>query len=481
MYVFQLPFHEIKALSDILDAGNSWEELASAMPQIAAEDVNACRQAPSRHTSPTEELLRIWGTKGYSVLQLYKVLAKVKHVRAMKVIRHLVEEKYHRLESDEAGQSARNQANASFASPSCDGAAHRRPSVPSVAASIGSSTKRSVAQSTAASLVQTGASAASSAASSAMLSGLQNTPTVRFEELLDATDRFAATNMVGRGGYGVVYKGYWKHTHVAVKRIQARGDSSVEQEKERLRQSLMELRTLAMYRHDNVLPLYGYSLDGPEPCLVYQFMAGGSLEDRLLCRNGTAALTWTQRLNIANGTSKGLHFLHTIGAQPLIHGDVKSANILLDKHFEPKLGDFGLCRVGQIEVGIEASPLVASHIKGTLAYLPPEFITSKHLSTKLDVYSFGVVMLEVATGLRAYSDRRQPHSIVDFILEARRKVSIGASDEQQSSLVDLADKKAGGDDALRPIFWRLLNVGLLCSDREPTARPVFGQIIAQLD
>lgn len=65
--------------------------LASAMPQIAVEDVTACRQAPLRHTSPTEELLRIWGTKGYSVLQLYKVLAKVKHVRAMKVIRHLGE------------------------------------------------------------------------------------------------------------------------------------------------------------------------------------------------------------------------------------------------------------------------------------------------------------------------------------------------------------------------------------------------------
>ena len=183
-------------------------------------------------------------------------------------------------------------------------------------------------------------------------------------------------------------------------------------------------------------------------------------------------------MNIANGTSKGLHFLHTISAQPLIHGDVKSANILLDKHFEPKLGDFGLCRVGQIEVGIEASPLIASHIKGTLAYLPPEFITSKHLSTKLDVYSFGVVMLEMATGLRAYSDGRQPHSIVDYMVEARRQ-AFGA-DEQRTNLVDLADKKAD-DDTHRPIFWQLLNVGLACCDREPTARPVFSQIIGQLN
>ena len=85
----------------------------------------------------------------------------------------------------------------------------------------------------------------------------------------------------------------------------------------------------------------------------------------------------------------------------IIHGDVKSANILLDKHLEPKLGDFGLCRDGQVEAGPgEKSPLIASHLKRTLAYLPPEFISSKILSTKLDVFSFGIVLYELATGKR---------------------------------------------------------------------------------
>lgn len=116
--------------------------------------------------------------------------------------------------------------------------------------------------------------------------GLHNTLCINYEDLALATDDFAQSNVLGRGGYGVVYKGMWKHTMVAVKRlgVQQKNVAAASAEKDRVKQSLMELKTLALYRHDNILPLYGYSLDGPEPCLVYQFMAGGSLEDRLMCR-----------------------------------------------------------------------------------------------------------------------------------------------------------------------------------------------------
>ena len=107
-----------------------------------------------------------------------------------------------------------------------------------------------------------------------------------------------------------------------------------------------ELRILHAIRHDNILPLYGYALDGSFPCLVYQYMPNGSLEDRLVCRQGTYPINWEMRLNISRGTARGLQFLHTIRGTPLIHGDIKSANILLDKNFEPKIGDFGLAREG---------------------------------------------------------------------------------------------------------------------------------------
>jgi len=119
-------------------------------------------------------------------------------------------------------------------------------------------------------------------------------------------------------------------------------------EKVALQQSMGELRILNAIRHDNILPLYGYSLDGTYPCLVYEFMPNGSLEDRLMCRQGTVPLSWRQRLNIARGTARGLNFLHSRSTRekPLIHGDIKSGNILLDKAFDPKIGDFGLAREG---------------------------------------------------------------------------------------------------------------------------------------
>lgn len=95
------------------------------------------------------------------------------------------------------------------------------------------------------------------------------------------------------------------------------------------------------------MSLYAYNLDGQVPCLVYQLMQNGSLEDNLLLKHKSRPLSWLQRHEIAKGTARGLQYLHTIGEKPLIHGDIKSANILLDKNLEPKIGDFGLAREGE--------------------------------------------------------------------------------------------------------------------------------------
>lgn len=318
-----------------------------------------------------------------------------------------------------------------------------------------------------------------------MVSMMDNTLGLSFEELREATDNFSPHRILGRGGYGVVYMATLKHSTVAVKRISCPsktaqnnpGSNQVsEEEKGRWRQSLMELRISALYRHDNILPLYGHSFDGPEPCLVYQYMPMGSLEDRLLCKKiwgqeqKSFPLSWPQRMNIMVGASRGLNFLHTVSKEPLIHGDVKSGNILLDSYLEPKLGDFGLSRRGQVEVPKGAPPLIASHIKGTLAYLPPEFIRSKHLSSKLDVYSFGVVLFEVATGFRAYSDRRSPENLVDYIFSVC---------DDRSKLHSLADAKAlpviGG---ISDLFFA---VGIRCCQRDPQNRLSSGEVLARLE
>ncbi|VDK49565.1 unnamed protein product [Anisakis simplex] len=498
-FVFAMPFGVRKQLSSILDPGNSWEPLAALMPDINNDDVEACRRARDSE-SPTEILLSIWGSKGNRITLLYNLLARARLVRAMEAVRHLVDSKYHHWEvecvrsgtlisattSKGSSEALRNQAHLSTATRlSAD--QHSSPNVISAVAAV-SSKQQQPAQN-----LSSATSATSymycalthiplhsaTSESNDLLIGLQNTTLVRYEEITIATDHFASENFLGKGGYGVVYKGNWKHTQVAVKCIKAKNDAGIEHDKERLRQSLQELRTLAKYRHDNILPLYGYSLDGPIPCLIYQFMANGSLEDRILCRKGTTPLTWSQRRNIAEGSARGLHFLHSVARTPIIHGDVKSANILLDKHLEPKLGDFGLCRDGQVETGPgEKTPLIASHIKGTLAYLPPEFITSKILTTKLDVYSFGVVLLEIATGLRAYVDNKhEPQSVVDYVTNVQARVH-----GDSTRLIDeLADRRCPPTDQPHSNwFLQFIKLGLQCSQKDRDLRPTFQTILSHL-
>uniref|UniRef100_A0A914YL67 non-specific serine/threonine protein kinase n=1 Tax=Panagrolaimus superbus TaxID=310955 RepID=A0A914YL67_9BILA len=382
-YVFELPTRVVLDLGMILDSGDVWEDVAITMPDITDIDINDCRRLRDNRTESrsTEALLRIWGSKGYTINDLYKVFARLKMIRCMKIIKEYVEPDLHMLETDCLSLP---DVITSPKGNSTDGSSFVKPSTHQIHPSVSVYSKKTEGSSW--SSLGDVETELTSGGGGSVLNDLQNTLAVKYLEILEATHNFAVENILGRGGYGTVYKGQWKHLFVAVKRIKSKKDSGAANEKERLRQSLQELRTLAKFRHDNILSLYGYSLDGPEPCLLYQYMANGSLEDRLLCRKGSSPLGWTTRFQISQGVSCGLHFLHSIGKAPMIHGDIKSANILLDRHMEPKIGDFGLCRDGQQEVGVdEKAPLIASHIKGTLAYLPPEFITNKILTTKLDV------------------------------------------------------------------------------------------------
>lgn len=222
---------------------------------------------------------------------------------------------------------------------------------------------------------------------------------------------------------------------------------------------------LNSYRHDNILPLYGFSLGAEEPCLIYQYLPNGSLEDRLLCRQGSKPLSWFQRHNIATGTARGLQFLHTIGEKPLIHGDIKSANILLDSNFEPKIGDFGLAREGPYN---HYTHMKVSKVHGTRPYLPDEFLRHKKFSTKVDTHSFGIVMFELATGLRAYDDQR-PHKFLKDLIEN--------SNDQELAL--LMDKKGGPDD--QQTFPNLIMLGKCCTSRKPKERPEMVTVLQELN
>lgn len=225
-------------------------------------------------------------------------------------------------------------------------------------------------------------------------------PKISYADLATSTRNWSEAHVLGTGGFGTVFHGIWKCTEVAIKRIESRDRHAA---KVQIEQSLNELRCLNYCRHDNILPLYAYSMDdGAQPCLVYKLMAGGSVEQRLFKQRKSAfpPLEWQDRMNIAIGTARGLQYLHTFNGngKPLIHGDIKPANILLDKCTHPKIGDFGLAREGNYA----DAAMEVSRVYGTRPYLPREFLVDRTLSTKVDTYSFGIVLLELATGLKAY-------------------------------------------------------------------------------
>ncbi|KAK5895479.1 hypothetical protein CesoFtcFv8_012069 [Champsocephalus esox] len=164
----------------------------------------------------------------------------------------------------------------------------------------------------------------------------------------------------------------------------------------------MLIRGAFRFRHPNIVELLGFSEGGGAVCLILSYMENRSLEDRL---HGNVSLSWSQRLKVIEGASAALQFLHCPpdGPPALIHGDVKSSNILLDVHLQARLSDFGLARSRPLSCsgGQTCSVGRTETVRGTLAYLPEEYVREGQLSTAVDVYSFGVVLLEVLTGRRA--------------------------------------------------------------------------------
>lgn len=224
-----------------------------------------------------------------------------------------------------------------------------------------------------------------------------------YEEVYAGTDGFSPARQVGEGGFGIVYRATLRNTDCAVKRL--RQDSPLDWTL--LKESFKtEVEKLSKFRHPNIVDLLGFSEGQGSMCLIYSYMENRSLEDQL--HNECSTLSWYQRVSIVKGASKALEFLHLPpgGHKPVIHGDVKSSNILLDTHLVAKLADFGLARFASHgssgrTAGKTTSVGKTETVRGTLAYLPDEYVRNGELGTAVDVYSFGVVLLEVLTGRRA--------------------------------------------------------------------------------
>ncbi|XP_059379280.1 interleukin-1 receptor-associated kinase 1-like isoform X2 [Carassius carassius] len=230
-----------------------------------------------------------------------------------------------------------------------------------------------------------------------------------FEEVQRCTCNFSPCKQIGEGGFGHVYKAVMRNTEFAVKKLKEDSHLDWNVVKESFR---TEVEKLSQYRHPNIMDLAGYSIEGQTYCLIYSYMPNGSLEDQLRCEDSNA-LSWSQRVNVLLGTAKAIQYLHS-SSPALIHGDIKSSNILLGNHLEPKLGDFGLarlCRNPNKTPGKMSTVAKTATVRGTLAYLPEEYLKDGQLGVEIDVYSFGVVMLEVLTGRKALEVDAQSRTV----------------------------------------------------------------------
>ncbi|XP_074279817.1 putative serine/threonine-protein kinase At1g01540 [Silene latifolia] len=281
-------------------------------------------------------------------------------------------------------------------------------------------------------------------------------------ELELATNSLADENVIGEGGYGIVYSGILvDNTRVAVKNLlNNRGQAEKEFK--------VEVEAIGRVRHKNLVRLLGYCVEGAYRMLVYEYVDNGNLDQWLHGDVGEVSpLTWDIRMNIILGTAKGLAYLHE-GLEPkVVHRDIKSSNILLDRHWNPKVSDFGLAKLLNSEMSY-----VTTRVMGTFGYVAPEYACTGMLTEKSDVYSFGILIMELIAGRTPVDYSRPPGEVnlVDWL-----KTMVG--NRRSEEVVDPKLPEMPPSKALK----RILLVALRCVDPDAQKRPKMGHVIHMLE
>ncbi|XP_042520932.1 L-type lectin-domain containing receptor kinase IV.2-like isoform X1 [Macadamia integrifolia] len=285
----------------------------------------------------------------------------------------------------------------------------------------------------------------------------------KYKDLYIATKGFKKMELLGTGGFGMVYRGVLpkSKTEVAVKRVSHNS-------KQGEREFIAELIRIGKLRHRSIVTLLGYCRRKEELLLVYDFMSNGSLDKLLFDQTTTKTmLSWCQRFRIIKSVAAALLYLHEEWEQVVVHRDVKASNVLLDKELNGRLGDFGLARLHD-----HGTDPQTTHVVGTIGYLAPELCRTGKANPSVDVFAFGAFLFEVACGRRPIEHEASEECmvLVDWVISCWSR----------GKILDTVDPKLGKNYEVEEMEL-VLKLGLLCSHSIPTERPNMRQVIRYLE
>ncbi|KAF5475918.1 hypothetical protein F2P56_007673 [Juglans regia] len=281
-----------------------------------------------------------------------------------------------------------------------------------------------------------------------------------FYEIEDATRKFE--KKIGSGGFGVVFYGKTKDgKEIAVKVL----TSNSYQGK---REFSNEVTLLSRIHHRNLVQFLGYCQEGDRCMLVYEFMHNGTLKEHLYGPlTHEQSIPWIKRLEVAEDAAKGIEYLHTGCVPAIIHRDLKSSNILLDKHMRAKVSDFGLSKLA-----VDGASHVSSIVRGTVGYLDPEYYISQQLTDKSDIYSFGVILLELISGQEAISNE-------NFGVNCRNIVQWAKLHIESGDIQGIIDPSLNDEFDIQSM-WKIAEKALMCVQPHGHMRPSISEVLKEI-